>query len=109
MTSKADRIRAMNDALRKHGIGGEIYATSSLMSLGLDVLKHVVNEVTKFSDFNPNNDPYQEHDFGIVQVGDIKVMFKIDYYEDATKTYGAADPSDPNTVRVMTVGLPSDF
>lgn len=109
MTSKADRIRAMNDALRKHGLGGEIYVTQALLSLGLDVLKQVALEVAMFEDFNPNNDPYQEHDCAIVPVGKIKVMFKIDYYADATKTFGAEDPSDPATVRVMTLGLASDY
>lgn len=109
MPDKLQRIRAMNDALRKHGLGGEIYATASVMALGFDVLKHVANEVAKFDDFNTNNDPHGEHDFGRVQVGDIKVWFKIDYYSDASKQYGAEDPSDPTTVRVMTIGLPSDY
>ena len=36
--------------------------------------------VTHFDVFTPDNDPYGEHDFGLVRVNGHVVLFKIDAY-----------------------------
>ncbi|RIA46407.1 uncharacterized protein DUF3768 [Hephaestia caeni] len=50
-----------------------------------------------------------ERDMGSVTVGDIKVLFKIDYY-DPNLEYGSEDPADAaQTTRVLTIMLPEDY
>ena len=52
-------------------------------------------ELTRtFDDFNPDNDPHNEHDFG---------SFEIDGYNDKSMQYGSEDPGDQKTTRVLTI------
>jgi Protein of unknown function (DUF3768) len=49
-------------------------------------------------DFNTNNDPYGEHDFGSFELAGEKFFWKIDYY-DSLCEFGSEDPGDPDEVR----------
>lgn len=66
-------------------------------------------EIAFETDFEEENDPYNEHDFGKVECEDITYFWKIDYYDNDLK--GASkDPSDPKlTTRVMTVMLAGEY
>jgi Protein of unknown function (DUF3768) len=56
-----------------------------------------------------HNDPYGEHDFGVVEFDGQKIFFKIDYF-DKTLTYGSPDPADPTvTERVITIMLADEY
>lgn len=69
----------------------------------------VIQKVRLFDEFNKENDPYGEHDFGSFSVRDQKLFFKIDYY-DKNLEWGSEDPSDPEkTTRVMTLMLASEY
>ena len=60
------------------------------------------------TNFNEDNDPYGEHDFGSVDIEGIpEVFWKIDYYEDAGMEYGTEDTT--KAYRVLTVMLASDY
>ena len=55
--------------------------------------------------FGPDNDPYGEHDFGAVEVGEVRGFWKIDAY-DRDLQFGSPDPADPAvTIRVLTIML----
>jgi hypothetical protein len=54
----------------------------------------VVVKVQSLVDFNTNNDPYGEHDFGSFEVAGEKFFWKIDYY-DSLCEFGSEDPADP--------------
>ena len=59
--------------------------------------------------FDDDDDPYQERDFAALEVEGTKVYFKFDYY-NLTMDRGSEDPADPaQTVRVLTVMLPSEY
>jgi hypothetical protein len=59
--------------------------------------------VRLFSDFSPDNDPHEEHDFGTVVCGGERYFWKIDYL-DLDLCNASPDPSDPAfTIRVMTI------
>ena len=59
--------------------------------------------------FNADNDPYGEHDFGIVKHGGESIYFKIEYY-DKDLEFGSEDPADPDqTTRVMTIMLACEY
>ena len=104
-----ERIRELNDALRCEGKGGERYLTSGVEALPKEALALILLKVASFDDFSPDNDPYDEHDCSALTVGELRIIWKIDYY-DNTMTSVSSDPSDPTaTKRVLTVMLASEY
>jgi hypothetical protein len=107
--SKIARVRLFNDQLRKTGVGGQVLITRGVQALGPDRLATVVQAIRVFDDFNADNDPYGEHDFAVLRVEDIEVIFKIDYY-DLEMDNLSSDPSDAAvTRRLMTILLPEEY
>jgi hypothetical protein len=101
MTS--DRICELNDALRRTFSGGRIMMTNRVDALPDDDKAAVLNKVRSFNDFDGDNDPYGQHDFGNVEHDGIEYFFKIDYYAPDMQC-GSEDPADPKrTVRVLTI------
>ena len=62
MTSKTDQIRALNDKLRKHLIGGLAVITPGVAALGQQAVERIVKTIAVFDDFCHENDPHEEHD-----------------------------------------------
>ena len=62
MSFGTDRIRAFNDDLRRHLIGGGAVMTPGVAALGQEFVERAVKT---FDDFHHANDPHQKHDFGI--------------------------------------------
>lgn len=76
---------------------------------GADFLRAALLAVATFSDFDPDNDPHQEHDFGAVDVAGRELFWKIDYFDD-TMTIHAEAPSDPTAcTRVLTIMLAEEY
>lgn len=101
--AKRRRVRELNDALRKRGVGGQIVATRGVGLLSPLLITRIFAAVGSFDDFNEGNDPWGEHDCAALVVDGVGVIWKIDYY-DRTMTAGSPDPSDPLlTLRVLTV------
>ena len=103
MSPESIKIARLNDEFRKSWQG--IMLTSGVRTLE-DVVG-LVNKVRLFDDFNENNDPHGEHDFGTVYWYGEKVFWKIDYY-DPTLRFGA-DPLDEACNRIMTVMLACEY
>jgi Protein of unknown function (DUF3768) len=96
-------IRTLNDQLRKTGAGGLRLITRGIAALGPVTVAEIFAIMARFDDFTPDNDPWGEHDCGLIKLGDLKVIWKIDYY-DETRSFGSPNPADPKvTVRVLTV------
>lgn len=77
--------------------------TAGVSSLPADRLAAVLTAVRDYTDFTPENDPYEEHDFAAVTIDGERYLWKIDYY-DLDLRYDSPDPSDPAfTQRVMTI------
>ena len=109
MTIKIDRIRALNDELRQHLIGGHAVITPGVAALGCETVTRLVKTIAVFDDFCHANDPHEEHDFGCFEIDGHSIMFKIDYY-DRTLTYHSPDPSDSSvTQRVITIMLAQEY
>jgi hypothetical protein len=83
--------------------------TSGVQALGTEMLHRIDEAIAAFDEFDEDSDPHGEHDFGVVEMADHEVMFKIDYY-DVTLNYLSPDPSNPElTVRVMTLMLVEEY
>lgn len=107
--SRAAQIRNLNDRLRTTGMGGMVVHTPGIAELGPTTVGAVVSSIVAFADFGLGNDPFGEHDFGVVEVKDNTVLWKIDYY-DRSLTRASPDPADPElTTRVLTVMLAEEY
>src|SRR3954468_22320095 len=105
----AEKIRALNDAFRTTMTGGKVLLTAGVNALPSDVKRMVIRRVVTFSDFNEENDPHQEHDFGNFTLAGRKFFFKVDYY-DSNMEFGSEDPADPSkTTRVLTIMLVEEY
>ena len=103
------KIRDLNDRLRTTGRGGIVQMTNGVAALGFDMVMAIFTAVEAFTDFNPDNDPWGEHDCAVLAVESIKVIWKIDYY-DRSRRIHSPDPADPKvTVRIMTVMLAEEY
>lgn len=97
------RIRELNDALRAEFDGGSWKLTLGLYDLGAPTVLAAVRAIQAFTDFTPDNDPYGEHDFGVVEVDGHRIFWKIDCFDMALE-YGSPDPADAAvTRRILTV------
>jgi hypothetical protein len=59
--------------------------------------RKALGAIRVFDAFNETNGPYDEHDFGAVNIDMQQVLFKIDHYNLELTTHSAdtADPSSP--------------
>jgi hypothetical protein len=109
ISARTNKIRELNDAFRTTLTGGRGYFTDEAVAMGPDFMAAALAAVRGFDAFTIENDPYGEHDFGCVTVGEEKVFWKIDYY-DPTLCYGSNDPADPaKTARVITIMLAHEY
>ena len=104
-----DRIRQLNDRLRMTLTGGKIMLTNGVVALAPETHELIIGALNRYDDFDADNDPYREHDFGMIVVNGQELLFKIDYY-DLDLNYHSPDPSDPSvTTRVLTVMLADEY
>ena len=102
------RIRELNDLLRTTQRGGMVLVTDGLAALGSEA-RAILEAVATFDDFNPDNDPWGEHDCASLEVNGHRIIWKIDYF-DRSRRIHSPDPADPKvTVRVLTVMLASEY
>ena len=109
MPRGTERLRTLNDQLRKTLQGGHVFMTSGIAGLGEEAVSRLLQTLTTFDDFCEANDPYQEHDFGAFNFDQNQIFFKIDYYDKNLTAY-SPNPADPEvTQRVITVMLAEEY
>lgn len=103
------RIRALNDELRQHLLGGGAMITPGIAELGPEAVERLVKTIAVFDNFCTANDPHEEHDFGVFDFDGVEVFFKIDYF-DKDLNFHSPDPGDPAvTERVITLMLATEY
>ena len=75
---KTKKVRELNDRLRQTGEGGQVVATQGICALDASIQIDIANKIRTFNEFTSDNDPYKEHDFGMVEVAGIRCFWKID-------------------------------
>lgn len=109
VVQRAATIRRHNDEARVYARAGTMYVTRGIMALGKEQLASVLRAVRTYNSFSADNDPYDEHDMGVVDVAGERILWKIDYY-DIDRRYGSPDPADPSvTTRILTIMLASEY
>ena len=109
MKPNTERIRTLNDELRRSLPNSHAVITAGIVALGPEAVARIVKTSAVYDDFCHANDPYGEHDFGSFEADGQKIFFKIDYFDKAL-TYHSPDPSDPSvTERVITIMLAEEY
>jgi Protein of unknown function (DUF3768) len=104
-----ERVRLLNDAFRCSFIGGVVAVTKGVEALPRACRDALLAKVRAFDAFNEDNDPHGEHDFGVVDDGDARYLWKIDYYDQEIELM-SPDPADPVvTTRVLTIMLADEY
>ena len=108
-TEYGAKVAALNDAFRQNFQGGRVFLTASVVKLPADVQNAALKQVAEFNDFDNDNNPWGEHDFGSFELAGQTLFWKLDYYDRDMK-YGSEDPADPEkTTRVLTLMLAEDY
>lgn len=101
------KIRELNDSFRKGSGEGQLMVTQGVAQRH-DVWE-IVQQVRTYNSFDSENDPYNEADFGSIEINGQTIFWKIDYY-DKDLASGSPDPADPTvTTRVLTVMLAEEY
>ena len=107
MTDRKERIRALNDNLRRLHRGGRVPITPGIQALDERTIRRIDVAIADFAAFD--NDPQGEHDFGRVEVDGETVVWKIDCY-DRNLEGASEDAADPAvTRRVLTIMLSDEY
>ena len=104
-------IRDLNDQLRRGEPGPHDRAvmTAGVAAMGAAFMEEVAARLRTFEAFDVENDPYQEHDYGVLAIEGETLFFKIDYYNLALDRL-SDDPADPSvTARVLTIMLAAEY
>lgn len=107
---KSSKItQLINDNFRKSFQGGKVMLTRGIRALQKAEIAEILLKVSRFNDFNANNDPYEEHDYGSFNYHGNKILWKIDYYDKDYK-FASENPADvTKTNRVLTIMLADEW
>ncbi|WP_242097661.1 DUF3768 domain-containing protein [Sphingomonas sp. CROZ-RG-20F-R02-07] len=107
--NRVAQIASLNDALRRHRIGGRLAVTAGVIALGDHALPAILQQVAAYDAFDESNDPYGEHDFGSLHHAGARLFWKIDYYDPSMRA-GSSDPANSVvTIRVLTIMLAEEY
>ena len=102
-------IATLNDKFRRSFINGEVLLSAGIAAMDAEDKANIVSLVQNFNDFNEDNDPYGEHDFGAFDYKDEKILWKIDYY-DLNNQYHSENTANPDiTNRILTIMTVYEF
>ena len=108
-SERVSRIRALNYQLRARFAGGMVVITAGVQHLSAAAIARILVVIREFDNFNGDNDPYGEHDFGALVADGHQIFWKISYY-DKLLEHGSEDPSSPeSTSRILTIMLAPEY
>jgi hypothetical protein len=101
MSNKSEKIVALNDAQRRLLMG--VMCTSAVDALPPIERAELLLSLREYDDFDPGNDPYEEHDFGTLVMDGQRYFFKIDYYSLDLMDHSPNPSDEAVTRRVITL------
>lgn len=107
--TREQRIRDLNDQLRRSARSGIICLTAGVRALGEHGVQAALAAVRDFDAFPADNEPHEEHDSGTFRLLGTKLVWRIDYY-DRQRRFGSPDRADPAvTTRVLKIMLAREW
>ena len=105
----AAKIAALNDRARQRVDPCRWVITQGVLACDPITVAELLIAVEGFDSFTADNDPYAEHDFGVIKLNGNTFFWKFDYYDLALQMH-SPDPSDPTiTARVLTIMLAEEY
>ena len=102
-------IAALNDRARQRLDHCRWILTQGVLACDPITVAELLIAVEDFDAFTPDNDPYAEHDFGVITVEGTTFLWKFDYYDQDLQMH-SADPNDTNVAtRVLTIMLEEGY
>lgn len=114
VSTRVQQVAPQNDQFRRGdpNVPGTRVITVGINELPkqLDIpVAQLAQTVAEYSDFNPDNGPHSDHDFGAFEFHGHKCSWKIDAY-NRDYSLGSDDPSDlSKTRRVLTIMLAEEW
>lgn len=106
---RAEAIARLNDKLRTTATGGQIMVTRGVSTLNRFNAPELMAALRSYGDFDIDNDPHGERDFGDLTLWGEDLLWKVDAYDKAYQ-YASPDPADERlTNRVLTVMLATEY
>jgi Protein of unknown function (DUF3768) len=102
---RTQRIRALDDHLRKNPTADVAIMTPGIAALGQEAVDRIIKTITVFDDFCHANDPGEDHDTGSFEAEGCTISFKIDHYERPLNPQSPDAAAQMDRVRVITVML----
>ena len=110
------KIRDLNDALRTSRdrvnaltVNGSLVITRGLVDKGQEFVARAVQAMRSFKEFNGDNDPWHEHDCGVMEVDGTSAIWKVDYYAPDLQHASDAPWDTGVTRRVLTLMLAEEY
>lgn len=102
-------VAALNDRFRRTFVGGIVVTTRGIHSLGPVFVTKMLVAVRGYSNFDEDNDPHGEHDFGSLTIEGCDVFWKIDCFDQSMR-HRSEDPANQAiTRRVLTIMLAEEY
>jgi hypothetical protein len=101
----AERIRALDDHLRKNPTADVAIMTPGIAALGQEAVDRIIKTITVFDDFCHANDPEEGHETGSFEAEGCTISFKIDHYERPANALSSESTGLTDRVRIITVML----
>jgi hypothetical protein len=109
----SEQLARINDAIRMNlcklrcnvpveGVYGQLVFTRNAIEMLGDNITVLIQAVGSFNDFNEDNNPYKEHDFGKIELFGQVWFWKFDYYDKKLQYFG-------HHTHVLTVMLAEDY
>ena len=107
--TNAAKIAALNDRARQRVDPCRCVITQGVLACDPITVAQLLIAVEDFDAFTPDNDPYGEHDFGVIKLNGNTFFWKFDCY-DVDLQMHSPDPGDPTvTTRVLTIMLADEY
>ena len=105
----AGKIASLNDRARQGKDHCRVILTQEVLACDPAAVAELLIDVEGFTAFTADNDPYGEHDFGVIKHKGTTFFWKIDCY-DVDLQMHSPDPSDTTvTTRVLTIMLADEY
>ena len=104
-----ETLTSTNDQVRQTLMRDRLYVTSGVHQLGDAMMARIFAAIETYEDFTPANDPHGEHDFGVIEIDQERIFWKLDYFDNAREYHSPDVLNRSVTKRVLTVMLADEY
>lgn len=107
--NNVSEIAKLNDEFRANPSLGTLILTEGIRSNSSEDIVSIINKVRNFNNFDEDNNPYGERDFGAFDFKGKKIFWKIDYYDNKFLFLSPNACKPKLTNRVMTIMYADEY